>query len=71
MLTPLIQEATIFFETYSREFDNRDWAKFTLLLHEPFTTVSGDGSVHFSKSRSEASITPNSTYGRRDHESNE
>jgi len=54
MLSQITQEATTFFEAYGREFDNCDWVAFTALLHEPFMTVRGDGSVHLLKSRAEA-----------------
>ena len=49
-----IQDVKAFFEKYGREFDNRDWAAFTALLHEPFFTVRGDGSAHLLPSRDEA-----------------
>jgi hypothetical protein len=48
------QDMKGFFERYGRDFDNRDWMAFTALLHEPFFTVRGDGSVHFLPSRDAA-----------------
>jgi hypothetical protein len=50
----LTEEVMAFFERYRAEFDKAHWVAFTSLLHEPFVTVRGDGSVNFLGSRAEA-----------------
>jgi hypothetical protein len=54
MKDPLVEEALSFFEKYKSEFDQSNWISFTALLHEPFVTVRGDGSVKCCQSHAEA-----------------
>jgi len=54
MKGPLFEEALSLFERYQTEFDNGNWANFAALLHEPFMTVRGDGSVTICHSHAEA-----------------
>lgn len=51
---PEFEEAVAFFEQYKNDFDNANWVSFASLLHEPFVSVRGDGSVKFCASRGEA-----------------
>jgi hypothetical protein len=48
------QEVVAFFERYGAEFDQRNWAEFVALYHEPSLTVRGDGTVKYFQSRAEA-----------------
>lgn len=54
MDVPLIEDVMAFFRRYRTAFDEAHWVAFTSLLHEPFVTVRGDGSVKFFASRAEA-----------------
>ena len=54
MNASLTEEVMAFFERYRTGFDDAHWGSFTSLLHEPFVTVRGDGSVKFLESRAEA-----------------